>query len=136
MQSLLSLNHKQKEGISPRKMEIEAGSNMNSKEYYLQKYKTSKGFISTPSDVWRSMTPEQRKIVLDHNGSKKRSLNNKVRESYEERETKRLRRAVREIVDEEKKEEKPVVEVDPNLGEERERRAERVPKFAFKVKRR
>ena len=68
MQSLLSLKNNPRDGISPRKMEIDG----NTKEYYLKKYQTSLGFISVPDNIWKSLTSEQRKVILDHNSAKKR----------------------------------------------------------------
>ena len=70
--------------------------------------------------------------MLDYNGNRKRSV---IQNVSEERDSKRVRRILGDILGEERKDDGLIEESDPNVGEETEKKVIKTPKMVFKVKR-
>ena len=90
-----------------------------------------------PDNIWKSLTSEQRKVILDHNGEKERERKRERDRNWSSQgqETKRLQRTIMDILEQSIEVNKGNEERNPNSGESKTGSEKITPKLTFKIKR-
>ena len=134
-QSILSMKNMKNQNVRPRKVGIESGGQHGNISVQIRDYKNERGYISVPTHIWRSLSQKQKHLVVTYNKevgtTKRKSL---AREDRNDGTIKRLRRTVREIMDEDRDKSEVREDTNPDKGKNDRQDEINVPKFTFNIK--